>query len=91
MHDHELLNRSFASERSAFQYDELSKYIYADPRVLCPLTAVICIILFNMPQPPLSLEKYLSATLPPVKENFPAGTFLRMYGHTQCNPDAELI
>ncbi|GHJ89708.1 hypothetical protein NliqN6_6110 [Naganishia liquefaciens] len=26
-----------------------------------------------MPQPPLSLEKYLSATLPPVKENFPAG------------------
>ncbi|KAI5452438.1 hypothetical protein NCC49_000601 [Naganishia albida] len=26
-----------------------------------------------MPQPPLSLEKYLSTALPPVKENFPAG------------------
>ncbi|KAJ9116146.1 hypothetical protein QFC20_000826 [Naganishia adeliensis] len=26
-----------------------------------------------MPQPPLSLEKYLAAALPPVKENFPAG------------------
>ncbi|KAJ9099813.1 hypothetical protein QFC21_003813 [Naganishia friedmannii] len=26
-----------------------------------------------MPQPPLSLEKYLATSLPPVKENFPAG------------------